>query len=747
MEQQTFGFAKMIMLLLTLVGVAQLGLALRAFLMEKREGLVLSSKRLLIVSITSWLLVIIALFSLTKKSSAQDSHSSFPLPVITKEVFEETSQENERIRQLCNILKSFNKEITNLDKAVKRFRSEMEVVKTEKISVIKNEIPKLNKAIDQLRTTAVKIEKDLGNFPQKSVKITEISKGPQQIMQKKEWSQGKFNWLLLIIIFLILVETIGLLFLGDRRTLVSSKWLCLFKRHQKRQPKSQEIPRKHLDPLDCLAGLIDKDQYERALDLAGKIDKRKLERLDSLDFSYLKSFCIVQILIPACLIGDSKPPSLSSERKESLLAEAVKELTELLDTAPRRAEAQYLLGVVLTIKKEYRNALELFKKAQESLSSDDANFNNIKSFCLLKLAGDLLIKADLEGANELFDEVVKLEVFKDQIPIVQVENRLLNIMKNYKEGKIEDARQGLANIKQVKEVSSGQKKAIEIILESMEIMLLFTEKRIDETLKNTNVFLGNCTPSGLPEPDDETADEFLSYVASEYDLPFPVSIFRAFYFLKAAVMLQLKERQKTSPGKEEIEELAHPLLRSLQFEPRNRDVLACLGALYLLFLPHKMEKALEWLEASYNMGIESDYIRRLLEKYREIVAERKHILDRFRTLTTRFLADGSVNTNIKQELAKELGQFQEFRPILIELGDLSEIQQKSPTLQSLLHRVEYLDQLSKDISKSKIIAEKKQILSITQEYTGLVEVIKSASIKLETFEKQLIKEIAKQVLQ
>jgi hypothetical protein len=340
-----------------------------------------------------------------------------------------------------------------------------------------------------------------------------------------------------------------------------------------------------------------------------------------------------------------------------------------------------------------------------------------------------------------------LEVFKDRIPGILVKNRLLSSMKKYKEGKIEEARKGLESIAQVEGIASDQKKLIEITIESLEIMLLFTEKRIKETLRNTTIFLKKWTPSRLPEPDDKIADELIFNIGGESDLPFPAAIFRAFYFLQAVVMLQLKEGQRRVPSKEEAELLARPLLRALQFGPRNRDLLACLGALYLLLLPHKREKALEWLQSADNMGVENDYIRSLLEKYGSIEAERKNILDRFATLSARFLADGSVNANIKQELVKELGQFHEFRPILIELGDLGDIQQKSPTLQSLLNRVEYLSQLCNDISQSEIITDKKQILAITNECAGLVKVIEAASKQLEAFEKQIMKEIGKHVLQ
>ncbi len=744
MEQQIPFLTKMILWLFALIGIAQFGFALRTFVMEKREGLVLSSKRLITVSVTSGLLVLTVLFSLTAKRSPPAAPSGIPLPRVTNEVSDKASLKSDRTRKLWDKLIGLKSEIEHLGKAVRQ-------LKTKEI-VIKSEIPELEKAVHQLKTTVKKISEELGAFPKKTTEPIKKPDKPGMIKDTQPGIQrtpgnGLHNWLLPIAALLMLFGTLSLFLIGDRRNLFISKRPRPITTPRKNKTDPQEIPPKPLDPLDRLAGLIGKEQYVGALNLAKKIEKSKLKELDRLDFSYLKSFCIVMILMPYYLEvtkSTSNIPSLSPEIKEALLSEAVEELNEMLIRAPRNAEAQYLLGIVFTFKKEYREALELFNKAQNLLSSED-RLKYIKSFCLLTLAGDLLSKADQEGANKLFDEVVSLKVLKDRIPGVFVANRLLNIMKSYKECRFEEARQGLVSIAKIEGVNSEQKKAIEIILEALEIMLLFTEKSIKKTLKNTADFLEKWTPADLPEPDNQTADEFLSPVASEDDLPFPVSIFRAFYFLQAVVMLELREMKNKAPGKEETQKLALPLLRALQFEPRNRELLACLGALYVLFLPDKREKALEWLEAADIMGIESEYIRSLLEKYRSIEVERKHILERFRTLTTRFLADGSVNADIKKELAKELGQFHEFRPILIELGDLGEIQQKSPTLQSLLNRAEYLYQLSKDIGQSEIIAEKKQILSISQEYAGLVKVIRSASIKLEAFEKQIMKEIGKQV--
>jgi hypothetical protein len=734
MEQQNVFWIQFTFILFAMVGIIQFGFALRTFIVEQREGLPSSFKRVFVLSITTTLLIIIAFDAIATGGIFEDSHLN-PSESETRAAH----GENEKILKVWNKFNEIKHGIINLYEAVGQLKYEIEEGRFKKELSIKSEIPNLTVAVNQFKITLGKIEEELDK--PKNISINPSNEnGPVKHIVKEAPPKS----LLPLAVLLMLFGTACFFLMGDSRNLANKEWLKPFKGQGKAQIKARKSS---LEQLNRLAGLIDKDQFEDGLNLADKIDSRKLTWLNRLDFHYLKSFCAVKILMADYLEDSESSAHLPSEQRESLLSGVIEELGEVLERAPRMAESQYLIGIALIFKEEYSKALEMFKLAQKRLRGQEECFKYFKSFCLLQLASDLLSKADREGADKLFEEVVSLEVSKDQIPAVLVQNHLNNVKKTYMERKLDDARKGLASIAQIEGLSSEQNKKIGIILEAMEIMFLFTETRINETLKSTDAFLEKWCPPGLPEPDDQTADEFMFRVINEDDLPFPAPVFRAFYFLQALLMLNIKEKSGKSFSKDETEALAFPLLRALQFEPRNRDALACLGALYFWFLPQKKEKALEWLEASDNMGVESDYIHDLLEKYRGIENERKYILERFMTLSSRYLADGSVNAEIKQALAKELGQFHEFRSILIELGDLEEIQQKSPTLQSLLNRAQYIFQFSKDISQGEAISEKKQILSIAPEYARLVEVIKSASTQLETLEMRIMEEIARQVLQ
>jgi tetratricopeptide (TPR) repeat protein len=739
MNQQIPLGTQMILMFFALVGVAQLALALKALIIELREGLATSFKRTIVLSITTGLMIAVAFFAFVKKPSISLKQSNILKPISHETDTGEIPQEDKKNREFFALYDNLRNEVNVFNTTFIKIQREVERMKTA--TQTNNETPTLNELINKLNSTMENIVNELRSY---SRNFDESVQGSIPNSVNKGFSiEIDSNLLLTIDAILLLIGTAGLFLLGDPHNLVNNEWLRFFTRNAKNRSDDHQIA---IEKLNRLAGLVDKEQYEAGLRIAEGINKRKLKMLDRMDFYYLKSFSAVKILMADWLIGAPESASLSTERKKSLLSEVCENLGELLIEAPRMAEAQYLMGVALIIKEECEKALGFFNQAQNRLKQEEADFKHFKSYCLLKLAADLLTKADIEGANKLFDEVISLEVLKDRIPGILVENRLLNIMDSYRERKFEDARRGLETISQVEGLSPGQKKSIDIITESLEIMFLFTEKRLEETIRNTDVFLVKRTPEDLPEPDDQAADEFMFRVVNEDKLPFPAPIFRTFYFLQAVVMLQLTEMKNLTLNTGEAEKLARPLLRALQFEPRHRDILACLGALYFWFLPHKKEKALEWLEASDNMGVESDYIHSLLEKYRSIEVERKRILDRFMTLSARFLADGSVNADIKHELAQELGQFHEFRPILIELGDIGEIQQKSPTIKTLLNRAEYLYRFSTDISQSEAIAEKNKIISITREYGGVVKTIEASANRLEAIEKEIINVIAHQVI-
>ena len=126
-------------------------------------------------------------------------------------------------------------------------------------------------------------------------------------------------------------------------------------------------------------------------------------------------------------------------------------------------------------------------------------------------------------------------------------------------------------------------------------------------------------------------------------------------------------RRATPPTADQVGAITRPLFRALQFELRQRDVLATLGGLYYWFVPDGRKKALQWLEAAAVMGAEGRIARRLLEEAR---AASWSTARRWTGSARR--RPGSSTTRrsprpVRQALIEELGRFREFQPLLLDL--------------------------------------------------------------------------------
>ncbi len=700
MEQQTLIIIKIILLLFSAIGVIQFLFAFRAFAIELKEGLSLSLARITVITCTTVLLLLI-LFPFQQYSLKNSPNTG------------QREKQGERVDLSPNNPKK--EEIQS------------------KIAKIQQELGVLNEKKEKRQKELNRLQRQLNvRKPERSEPNDSYPKIDESIL------------IVFLSALLVVTGTFALFIAGEPGNLVPESWLDFFQWKTKHQLRAAK---RALKMLNRLAQCVNEENYEEGLDIAQHIDKDKLTKLNILDCLYLKSYCAIQILLSIWFDTQSESSYLSKKEEEELVSDVIDDLNLALSKAPRMVEAEYLLAWALVIKGEYEDALNKFKHSEGYLSSKEADFKYIKSYCLLQLARDLLTKADNERANTLFDEVISLEVLADKIPNILVENRLLNIRKQFNNRNFDEVKKELDTLGPIKkDLTPEQKKSIDVITESMEILILFTEKRIKQTLQKTIAFLEKWAPKELPDPDDHTADEYLFQVFEQEKLFLPPEIYRTFYFLQAITMIQLKSVQGESIKREEAEKIAKPLLKTLQFEPRNREALASLGALYFWFMPQKREKALEWMKAARNMGIESDYIYRLLERYQNIEIERKNILERFMNLSTRFFADTSVSTKLKKTLAEELSQFHEFRPILLDFGDIGEIEQRSPTIESLLNRAKYLQELSRDFLKSDINPSKEHFRAIYEEYQKLVKTIEHASAQLEELEGQTMEEIASQVL-
>ena len=123
------------------------------------------------------------------------------------------------------------------------------------------------------------------------------------------------------------------------------------------------------------------------------------------------------------------------------------------------------------------------------------------------------------------------------------------------------------------------------------------------------------------------------------------------------------------------------------------------GGLYYWFRPEKRVEAREWLEAAVTMGARSQIIRLILERDRLVEMDRRKALDWFRSASARILRDPTVSGEMRRALVEELGRFQEFQPMLIDLQAKPEQAPEEPTIDMLRERARYLSQLVANVAR------------------------------------------------
>ena len=97
-----------------------------------------------------------------------------------------------------------------------------------------------------------------------------------------------------------------------------------------------------------------------------------------------------------------------SGRDAEVVEQPVLVEAELLELAPRMAEARYLLAYLQGYQREHAAALEGFTQTAGKLADVELPTEHNRSVCLLGLAEEKLGRGDLTGANQHFDEVTRL---------------------------------------------------------------------------------------------------------------------------------------------------------------------------------------------------------------------------------------------------------------------------------------------------------------------------------------------------
>lgn len=597
----------------------------------------------------------------------------------------------------------------------------------EKIEVLKKEVARLS---EELSKRSAELEK---------LDPTIVPPAPYETPQ---WP--------LVVAFSLVLFAFGALALGDLQTLLPKKRK---KAEAAVADAAEQVPGQptQLDkPLPAtMTNLIahaNAGRFKAGLAMAAKMSIERLHKLEQLDFLYLRGYCALMAVVKP--EGDVQP---THQDRADKLASARKDLESLLGLAPHMAEAKYLLGIVKARANDWQGALDTLRDAN---TADIANVDQLpiqenESACLLALAEQKLAAADNEGATRMFDEVTKIGVLAGQIPVAMVTHRILAVREAIKQNKLTEAAEGIARIREVTGLEDEAQKAAGAACDVYDVAIQYKAGELDKTLAASRAFFARWLPAQLPDVEDQVADEFLLPAIDKDTLPLPADLYRALFFLEAVVRVDLASRKGSALSAEDVEVLATLLLRALQFQPRHRDSLAALGALYLAYKKERTEKALAWLEAAITMGVRSPRARALLAEARRVEQERKELLAMFRSASARFLSDPAVGIQVRKALIEELGRFDEFRPVVLDLQDSGALDAppaQEITVTALRERAAFVGGIASEVVRRADPAAVGKLTEIHRELTALANNVDTSATRIASLERAVMEQLGRIVL-
>lgn len=680
-----------------LVTALQSALAVRGWLVERREGMRISRLRLLTLGINFALTT-----TLTLTATLLPSRLHPPAAAVGPD-----APANARSSPAA----------APDDPQTKEIRRQLEVVN--------GEIAALNKQKQEAEAKAEALNKQLSGAPT----AADPAQATPTTAQPFITGQRLILWSLGVAVLLMMLGFVALMAAGQMQSLFPEGWSSLSGAPVEREDSKAELER--------LTSAVSRKDYARGLGIARRIQPKRLEHFDRLDYLFLRAYCTVQLLH-----GDDAPTDLQERRDH--IGHAIEDLDSVVEETPNRGEAVYLLGLVSGMAGEYEKAFTMFRRSRELLARSGLPFDQQESVCLLRLAEKSLSENDPQQAEEFFGAVTKLAVLADRVVESRARIGLNELRGALNRRDVRAAEAALVKLEGLAELKPEQRLQIEIISSAFNARVALREEDPERTLALTTAFIDRHTPPGLPKPDEEAADETLSSPVAENDLPFPREVLRGFLFLQAVALCKLEARKGVSLTERQVEKLSEPLLRGLQFDPRQRDLLAALGGLYYWFRKDRRKKALEWLEAATLMGVVSRIVPKILEHDRLFEMERRQALDWFSSASARFLRDPTLAGEVRSALVEELGRFQEFEPLLISLEQKPDLEQEEPTLETFKERARYLAQLVADISRTGRQAERQaDLMQLRNQYLSSLEMLERTTQDMTELEQRVVKELGK----
>jgi hypothetical protein len=101
---------------------------------------------------------------------------------------------------------------------------------------------------------------------------------------------------------------------------------------------------------------------------------------------------------------------------------------------------------------------------------------------------------------------------------------------------------------------------------------------------------------------------------------------------------------------------------------------------------------------------------------------------------------------VRAALLEELGRFQDFRPVLVDLDNQAEIGQEAPTLAALKERVEYIQGVATTAEGRMPPDATKALRAIRTEYDAVVNTLEHSASRVSDLERRVMEEVGKMVL-
>lgn len=485
------------------------------------------------------------------------------------------------------------------------------------------------------------------------------------------------------------------------------------------------------------------ERWRAALDTATRIPVEKLSRLEVLDFLFLRALCS---LMRECSRETEDEP-LSRDARLDLLADADEDLARLLELAPLMAEAMWLRGFVKARQRAWQAALELFRRARSDL--DGLPFDHTESVCLLYLGEERMAEADTEGATRLFDEVARLGVLAGNVPMVMVTQRILSVRGHIKADRLSEASDGIDEVRRIEGLDDATRRTVAAACDVYDLAIRHRSGKLSDALDAVVALQARWQPEKLPAIEDQIADEFLHPAIDRGTLAMPTELYRALYFFEAVLRIELAARRGRTLDSDAVDAIATALLRALQFEPRQRDALAALAALYLAYHPERSARALDWLDAAIVLGVRSPRAQALLVETRRAENQRRELLAMFRAASARFLADPALGNQVRSALIEELGRFDEFRPVLLDLQDSGALDAAAPTevtIGGLHERAAFVAGVAAEVAQHGNGGAADRLRELHRELAALTASVDTSARRIGTLERTIMEQLGHIVL-